>query len=126
MTLATYAADKLGQRSSRRTFIRFAGATALGTGLSLTQNIGIVEAYVCVTCGGGFCAICSSPAPQCASCPECSGFCPAGHTVQGYWTVCNPVNNCALRCVECCKNGVGCHCWVPLSTHCGGGGGCAC
>ena len=125
--LSTAVADRLGKFSSRRTFIRFAGASALATGLALGGNTSIAEATGCLGCGGGFCSSCSSPAPACPTCPSCSGFCPSGYTLQAYWTVCIATNNCALRCVECCKNGSGCHCWVPLSTHCSpGGGGCPC
>lgn len=119
MTVATKLADMMGVRSSRRAFMRFAGVSALGTGLALTGlDVSAAEATGCYGCGGG--SICSSPAPECSGCPTCGGFCPSGWTTQGYWNICN-ANNCRVRCVECCKNGSGCHCWVDTGQMCGGG-----
>jgi len=109
----------LGGRSSRRTFFRVLGGSALGTGVMLTgSGVALADvSTICFGCGGG--TVCSSPAPPCSNCPDgCGGGgCPSGWTLKGSWTVCGS-NGCKIRCIECCRNGSGCHCFTPLPTRC--------
>lgn len=126
MDISSMVADRLASRSSRRTLFRVAGGTALGTGLALTGS-GVALAsteYACLGCNGG--SVCSSRAPTCSGCPDgCSGgACPYGYSISGSWTVCN--NCCKMRCLECCKNGLGCHCFESLPYSCCTGHTCGC
>lgn len=118
MKLSTAIADRLAARSSRRTVLRLAGGTALGTGLALTHS-GVALAATetaCLGCGGG--SICASPAPRCSGCPDgCGGgACPSGCSISGSWTICE--NCCKVRCLECCCSGNGCTCFSAIPFSC--------
>ncbi len=106
MTIATKLGDRLGALSSRRTFLRLASGSALGTGLVLSgADVALADTLApCYGCGGG--TDCFSPAPVCSNCPDgCSGgACPFGWSISGSWTICNSLG-CKVRCLECCKGG---------------------
>lgn len=128
MNLTTRMSDKLAARSSRRNFLRLSTGSALGAGLALSgSKVALAETQVgCVGCGGGGGTSCGSPTPVCNSCPTgCNGGgCAYGYDFRGSWTVCH--YGCKRRCVECCKNGAGCHCFQALPYACEPGRQCPC
>ncbi len=127
MSLTDQIAGGLAKRSSRRTFFRVLGGSALGSGLALTGT-GVALASTeaaCYGCGGG--TTCHSPAPPCRTCGDgCyGGGCGPGCSESGGWTICSS-GGCKVRCSECCCGGSGCYCFVQLPYRCRTGVVCPC
>jgi hypothetical protein len=129
--LTDSASSTLASRSSRRTFLRFAGMSALGLGVFLTRSrVALATVTSCnLACGGcptstGNCILINQT--SCATygfpCPDCAhgGGCPVASGCSGNcWYCCQ--SNCRLRCCECsCPGGHCCHCKTSVAQFCSG------
>jgi hypothetical protein len=126
----------LAKRSSRRTFLKLSGTTALGVGVWLTgAKVALGSITACSGCGGCPGADCVAGNPQTCDqagkpCPDCfhGGGCPGGCTGIFCWYCC--IGTCRRRCCECtCPNGVCCYCFTDVQQLCSGAAApdaCAC
>jgi len=114
-------AARMATGSSRRGFLRMAGASALGLGLAM-HGVSLAEATSCSGCGGcdsdhnchaasgnPICSVCvTGPGGGCDQ-SKCS--------ISGIWTCCS--SGCVVTCEECCCSGQGCHCFFRTGARCG-------
>lgn len=112
--LARHVSGRLAAQSSRRGFLRMAGASVLGLGLAM-HGVSLASAQCSPPCGGCDAGECYSPYPACSNCTA-SG-CPIGYT-QSNWTCCT--NCCTWVCAECCSGSYYCHCFILGGLNCGG------
>jgi len=120
----------LARRSSRRGFLRFAGAAALGLGVGL-HGVSLTWALDCYDCpGAGSNCNCSEPdAGNCClrwpqgSCGQngtyaCTSTGCDSRCTQESWNCC--FDCCSWTCAECCCNYNGCSCAIKYNVSCGG------
>jgi hypothetical protein len=119
-------AARLASKSSRRGFLGFAGATAVGLGVGL-HGASLAWAQSCIDCGT---AVCGCSGACClyysdTSCSDigypCSDFGCNSNCTQQSWTCCYA--SCRWICAECCCNQgtEGCSCAIQGTVSCGGG-----